>query len=116
MTRHANRDDNIYIVNPPKKDTRPIAFELVARGVQYPRVIPHEAIADPKEWNAVEGKTRGKPAIRVHLSVPTVKLRYRGKVWQEHTHFTIDLPFAVAQKIGKDLVRLAEKYQRGKPR
>jgi len=99
--------DYIYLVNPPKKWWKPGSFYLTARGLENPRIIPLDAILDPKEYNDVEGKVRRKDLLKLVLTVPTVRLRSKKTEWQEHTQFHLLIPMKLAQKLGVKMVRLS---------
>jgi hypothetical protein len=99
--------DYIYLVNPPKQWRKPPSFDLTARGLESPRIIPLNAILDPKEYNDVEGKVRRRDLLKLVLTVPTVRLRYKKREWQEHTQFHLLIPMKLAQKLGVKMVRLS---------
>jgi hypothetical protein len=106
------KDDWISLVDPPKRGVVPPILALELAGVEFPRVIPYEASA-LASGTFVDKKVRGKDAIRVFFSVPTVRLRHRGKVWQESSQFSLDLPRKLAIRIAHRLLV----YERpGKPR
>ena len=99
--------DYIYLVNPPREWRKPPSFDLTARGLESPRIIPLDAILDPKEYNDVEGKVRRKDLLKLVLTVPTVRLRYKKIEWQERTQFHLLIPMKLAQKLGVKMVRLS---------
>jgi len=104
------KDDSICLVNPPKNWTKPPMFNLVARGLNAPCVIPFKAEVSAKGYNDVIGKVKGKALIQLIFTVPTVRLRYKKREWTEDTQFYLLLPIRVANKIASKLLRLTEKH------
>ena len=105
-------DDNIYLVNPPKKWIEPPLLYLVVKGLQYPRVIPLKALVSSKDYNDVVGKVRGKPLIELIFTVPTVRLRYKKLEWVETEQFYLQIPFPLAVKLAEKVLRLSKKHTR----
>lgn len=102
-------DENIYIVKPPKNRIEPPLLRLELQGLGYPRVIPLHAQVDPKEYNDVIGKVRGKQLIELILTIPTVRLKYRKKEWMEHSQFYLQIPFPLAIKLAEKMLRLSRR-------
>ena len=107
------KNDWISLVDHPKRGVVPPIIALELAGVQYPRVVPYQGSVLDNHETFVDKKIRRKDAIRVFFSVPTVRLRYRGKVWQESSQFSLDLPRKLAIRIAH---RLLEYERPGKPR
>jgi len=108
------KDDSICLVNPPKNWVKPAMLDLVARGLENPRVIPFKAQVDPKNYNDVLGKVRRKDLIQLVLTVPTVRVRHKNSEWTEITQFYLSLPIPIAARIGEKLFRLSKKYLKEK--
>jgi len=104
------KDDSICLVNPPKNWVKPPMFDLTARGLENPRIIPFKAQADPKGYNDVLGKVRGKDLIELIFTVPTVQVRHKKSKWTEETQFYLLLPMSAAARIGEKLLRLSRKH------
>jgi len=104
------KDDSICLVNPPKNWLKPAMLDLIVRGLENPRVIPFKAQVDPKNYNDVLGKVRGKDLIQLIFTVPTVRLRYKKSKWTEITQFYLRVPIPLAAKLGSKLLRLSKKY------
>jgi hypothetical protein len=98
------KDDWISLVDPPKTGVVPPIIALELAGVEFPRVVPYQGSALDNHATFVDKKVRGKDAIRIFFSVPTVRLRYRGKLWQETSEFSIDLPRKLAVRIAHRLL------------
>ena len=108
------QDDSICLVKPPRNWAKPPMFDLTARGLEHPRVIPFRAQVDPKNYNDILGKVRGKALIELIFTVPTVRLRYKKQEWTEETQFYLRIPIKLAAKLGEKMVRLSRKYLRKK--
>lgn len=107
--------ENIYIVNPPKRRFEPPMLRLELQGLECPRVIPLHAQVDPKKYNDVMGKVRGKQLIELILTVPTVRLKYRKKEWTEESQFYLQIPFPLAVKLAEKMLRLSRRHIRARP-
>jgi len=110
------KDDSICLVKAPKNWVKPPMFDLTARGLENPRIIPFRAEADPKGYNDVLGKVRGKALIELIFTVPTVRVRHKNSEWTETTQFYLSLPIPIAARIGEKLLRLSKKYLKEKAR
>jgi len=108
------KDDSICLVNPPKNWVKPPMFDLVARGLENPRIIPFRAEAGPRGYNDVLGKVRGKDLIELIFTVPTVRVRYKKSEWRDETQFYLRIPLSLAARIGSKLLRLSRKYLKEK--
>jgi len=104
------KDDSICLVKAPKNWVKPAMFDLTARGLECPRIIPFRAQVDPKGYNDVLGKVRGKDLIQLIFTVPTVRVRYKKQEWTEETQFYLRIPIKLAAKLGSKLLRLSRKY------
>ena len=104
------KDDSICLVNPPKNWVKPPMFDLTARGLEHPRVIPFRAQVDAKNYNDVLGKVRGIALIELIFTVPTVRVRHKKQEWTEETQFYLRVPIPLAAKLGSKLLRLSRKY------
>jgi len=108
------KDDSICLVSPPKNWIKPAMFDLVARGLECPRIIPFRTQVDPKGYNDVLGKVRGKPLIQLIFTVPTVRLRHKNREWMDTEQFYLRIPIKLAGELGSKLLRLSKKYLRKK--
>jgi len=108
------KDDSICLVEPPKNWVKPAMFDLTARGLEHPRVIPFRAQVDAKNYNDVLGKVRGKDLIELIFTVPTVRVRYKKSEWTEETQFYLRIPLSLAARIGSKLLRLSRKHLKEK--
>jgi len=108
------KDDSICLVKPPRSWTKPPMFDLTARGLEHPRVIPFKAQVDPKSYNDVLGKVRGKDLVELIFTVPTVRVRYKKQEWMEETQFYLRVPIKLAAKLGEKLLRLSRKHLKEK--
>jgi len=108
------KDDWITLVNPPKDSLRSPIFDIVARGLAAPRVIHLVSEIDPRGYNDVLAKVRGKDLIQLIFTVPTVRLRHKNREWMETEQFYLRIPIKLAAKLGEKMVRLSKKYLRKK--
>jgi len=104
------KDDSICLVKPPRNWAKPPMFDLTARGLECPRVIPFKVQVDPKGYNDVLGKVRGKSLIQLTFTVPTVRVRYKKNEWTEEMQFYLSLPLPIAARIAEKMLRLSRKY------
>jgi len=107
--------EDICLVKPPKSRVESPVLRLALRGLEYPRVIPFHAQVDPKQFNDVMGKVRGKQLIELIFTVPTVRLKYKKKEWTEETQFYLQIPFPLAVKLAEKMLRLSKRHIRARP-
>jgi len=107
-----NKDDNIYVIDPPKKQIKPIMADLAFRGLENPTVIPKKGGLVRGEGTGFIRKVRGKPLVEVTFFVDTVKMRYRDHVWQDGTQFTLHIPLRQAEDLGAKLVECAQRAKK----